>query len=191
MGDSANLLVGSQGGGADGTGLLWFAPLGSTLPTNATSPLDAAFLNAGLISEDGVTMSFSEDSTEIKAYGSGAAQRTVITGQTYTGQFTMLETNEVTVAVFHRKALGSITPAASTGAFSLTDGTFERRTYVGVAEVLDGVNKMRIVWPSCEVTNRGDFTISSGAPIGREVTMTCYPVSGVAIQYYFAVPNLG
>jgi hypothetical protein len=191
VGDNANLLVGSQGGGADGTGLIWFAPLGSTLPTNATSALDAAFLNAGLISEDGITMSFSEDSTEIRAYGTQASQRTVITGQTYTAQMQFLETNEVTTAVFHRKALGSISPAASTGAFSLTDGTFERRTYVCVAEVLDGNNKMRIVFPSCEVTNRGDFQISSGSAITREVTLTAYPVSGVAIQYYFAVPNLG
>ncbi len=191
MGDANNLLVGSSGGGADGTALLYFAPQGSTAPTNATSALDAAFLDAGLISEDGITASFSEDSTEIRAYGTQAVQRTVITGQTYSFNFQFLETNEVSVAVYHRKALGSITPAVSTGAFSVADGTFSRQLYSCVAQIVDGSNYVRLYMPSVEVVNRGDFQVSAGSVIGRECTLNAYPVSGVSVQWYFAIPNLG
>ncbi len=191
MGDSNNLLVGSAAGGSDGTGLAWFAPLGSTLPTTASAALDAAFLNAGLITEDGISASFSEDSNEIRAYGTQVSQRTVITGQTTTFQLSFLESNEVSLAVYHRKALGSISPAVSTGAFSVTTGTFTRQLYSAVFEIVDGTNKIRAYVPSCEVTNRGDMSVSAGAAITYEVTLTAYPVSGVAINWFYAVPNLG
>ncbi len=191
MGDNANLLVGSSAGGSDGTGLAWFAPSGSTLPTTASASLDAAFLNAGLITEDGISASFSEDSQEIRAYGTQVSQRTVITGQTTTMGLTFLESNEVSLAVYHRKALGSISPAVSTGAFSVTTGTFTRQLYAAVFDVIDGTNRVRAVCPSVEVTNRGDMQISSGNAITYEVTLTLYPVSGVSIQWYYAIPNLG
>ncbi len=191
MGDNANLLVGSAAGGSDGTGLAWFAPSGSTAPTNATTALDAAYLNAGLITEDGITASFSEDSTEIRAYGTQVSQRTVITGQTTTFQLSFLESNEVSLAVYHRKALGSITPAVSTGAFSVTTGTFTRQLYSAVFEIVDGVNKIRAYCPSAEGTGRGDMTVSAGAAITDEVTLTAYPVAGISINWFYAVPNLG
>lgn len=191
MGDANNLLVGSSAGGTDGTGLAWFAVPGTTLPTTATGALDAGFLNAGLITEDGLTASFSEDSQEIRAYGTQVSQRTVITGQTTTVQLTFLESNDVSLAVYHRKALGSISPAASTGAFTVTTGTFTRQLYSAVFHVVDGTNVLRAVAPSVEVTNRGDMQVSAGNAITYEVTLTCYPVEGVAIQWLYAIPNLG
>ncbi len=191
MGDNANLIVGSSAGGSDGTGLAWFGVSGSAAPTNATTALDAAYLNAGLITEDGITASFSEDSTEIRAYGTQVSQRTVITGQTTTFGLSFLESNEVSLAVYHRKALGAITPAVSTGAFSVTTGTFTRQLYSAVFEIVDGTNKIRAYAPSVEVTGRGDMSVSAGAAITYEVTLTAYPVAGVAIQWFYAVPNLG
>lgn len=191
MGDNANILVGSAAGGSDGTGLAWFAALGSTAPTNASGALDAAFLNAGLITEDGITASFSEDSNEIRAYGTQVSQRTVITGQTTTFNLAFLESNEVSLAIYHRKALGSISPAASTGAFSVTTGTFTRQLYSAVFDIVDGSVKLRAYCPSVEVTGRGDFQVSAGNAITYEVTLTAYPVDGVAINWFYAIPNLG
>lgn len=191
MGDANNLLVGSGAGGSDGTGLAFFAPTGSTAPTNASGSLDAAFLNAGLITEDGISASFSVDSTEVRAYGSLIAQRTVITSQTTTMQLTFLESNEVSLAVYHRKALNAISPAVSTGAFSVTTGSYSRQLYSAVFEIVDGTNKIRAYLPSCEATGIGDMQISAGNPIQYEVTLTAYPVSGTAIQWFYAIPNLG
>ncbi len=191
MSDNANLLIGEAGGGTDGTGLAWFAPLGTTAPTDATSALNAAFLNAGGISEDGLTGSFSEDSNQIRFYGSRAVQRQVVTSQESTFNFRFMEHNEVSLAVYHRKALGSIVPAVSTGAFSLTTGTFNSQRYSAVFQVVDSNGVIRLYLPSCEVSNRGDIQIQAGEPISYEVTLTTYPVNGVNIQWFYAIPNLG
>ena len=48
-------------------GAIYFAPLGSTLPTTATEALDDAFENVGYISDSGLVNSNSPSSENIKA----------------------------------------------------------------------------------------------------------------------------
>lgn len=194
MGDANSLLVGTTAAGSDGTGLAWFAATGTTAPTDATTALNAGFKDAGLVAEDGLTVGFAESSKKIKAYGSQAAQRIIVTDQDFTFKLKFLETNEISQAVFWRKAINSITPAVSTGAFSVTGGTYARQLYAFVADVVDitnGTNHLRIYAPSVEVTGRDDLSISNGNEIGWGVTITAYPVAGVAIQMFVASPNLG
>lgn len=191
MSDSSNLVVGTGAGGSDGTGLAWFAPLGSTLPTDATTALDAAFLNAGGISEDGLTVDFEEDTTDIRFYGSRTIQRRVVNSESQTFQLTFMEHNEVSLAVYHKKTLSAISPAAGTGAFGLTTGSSAEVSYCFVAQVVDDVRITRIVCPKVQVTARGSLQYSAGNPVQFEVTMTAYPVSGSSIVWYYALPNLG
>ena len=49
--NSANVTAGTPKVG----GAFFHAPLGTDLPTDARTPLDAAFKNLGYISEDGLT----------------------------------------------------------------------------------------------------------------------------------------
>lgn len=191
MGDANNLLVATSAAGADGTGLAWFATVGTTAPTDAVTALNAGFKDSGLISEDGVTLALNETSKKIKAYGSQNTQRTVVTDQETTFALKFLEVNEVSSAVFHRKAIGSITPTVSTGAFSVTTGTYSRVLYAAVFDVVDGTNHIRMYCPSCEVTNRDNIQFSNGNEIPWGVTITAYPVAGTSIAWYYAVPNLG
>jgi hypothetical protein len=188
--DNSNLVVGI-GAGGDGTGLIWFAPLGSTGPTNATSPLDAAFLDAGGVSEDGLTVSFEESTTDFRFFGSRSIQRSIITEESQTFTVTLMEHNEVALAIYHGKALGSISPAVSTGAFSLTTGAVSSQRYAFVAHVVDDNRLTRIYAPSVQVSGRGDLQYSAGQPVQFEVTLTAYPVAGVAINWLYALPNLG
>ena len=51
------------------TGAVSVAPLGSALPTDATSELDTAFKSLGFVSEDGFTISTSSTSENIKEWG--------------------------------------------------------------------------------------------------------------------------
>ena len=50
-------------------GAIYHAPFGTTLPTDATSTLNAAFKNLGYVSEDGLVNSNTAESESIKAWG--------------------------------------------------------------------------------------------------------------------------
>lgn len=192
MGNNLNIFAGEGAGGADGTGLAWFAPTGSTAPTDATTTLDAAFRNAGMITEDGVTAKFNESSKKVKAFGSQQTQRTLVTDSESTFDLAFLEQNQYSLAIFFRKAIGSITPTVGTGAFSLTSGAYVRQLYAAVFDVIDGTNHLRAYCPSCEVTNRNDVKISNGNENTWPVTITAYPnSSGVAVQWFFVMSALG
>ena len=51
------------------TGIVFFAATGTTLPTDATTTLAAAFKDCGYISEDGISYDNTRDVTEIKEMG--------------------------------------------------------------------------------------------------------------------------
>ena len=54
--DKSNITIGLP----KSNGAVFWAPAGTTLPTNASDALDGAFVNLGYISEDGVTRSTEE-----------------------------------------------------------------------------------------------------------------------------------
>lgn len=191
MANNANLVVGTSAMGSDGLGLGWFADTGSTAPTNTSGALAAAWKDAGGISEEGLSLAMSETNKKIKFYGSQLAQRTIVTDQETTFKLKFMEHNPVSLAVYWRLALNAITPAATTGAFGIAHGSFVSRFYSFVADIADGTSRIRAYCPRVEVSNRDDLTVGNGNEISYGVELTAYPVSGVAIQWYYAIPSLG
>lgn len=187
------LLAGVSGGGTGGTGLAWFGPHGSTMPTSATATLDAAFRDAGLITEDGLTRGVEEESTDIPAFGLFVPARTLVTSSKVTFQLSFLESNAVSLAVYHRLPLtgsGAIVPGAD-GAFDFTEGTARTISYAAVFDMVDGSNHVRAVCPTLQVTDRTEFQVSAGSPISYGVTLTAYPASdGVAVHWYYKLADL-
>lgn len=192
MGDNRNIVAGTGAAGADGTGLAWFAPTGSTAPTDATTALAAAWRNAGMITEDGLSVKLDTSSKKIKAYGSTQVQRTLVNDSSVSFTISMLETNAVSQAVYWGLDLTTISPTVGTGAFSLAYGVYTRRLYAAVFDLIDGTTRMRYYAPQVEVTDRQDIKISNGNEVSYGVTLTAYPnTSGVALQMYDIVPSLG
>jgi hypothetical protein len=192
VGDNRNLLAGINGAGTDGTGLAWFGATGSTAPTDSTTALAAAYKNSGMITENGLTIKFGESTKKVKAYGSPAIQRVIVTEQAYEFDLEFLETNQYSQAVFHRLPITGISPGVGTGAFSLTSGTFTKQQYAAVFDIIDGTNHIRAYCPQIEVTGRSDVKIGNGNEVAWGVNLTAYPnSSGVAIQWYFLVSALG
>lgn len=191
MANNASMIVGTSAGGSDGLGLAWFAPTGTTMPTDATGALNAAFKDAGGISEEGLSLAMSETSKKIKFYGSGLSQRDVVTDQETVFKTKFMESNATSLAVYWRKALGAISPGVGTGAFNVSHGSYSSVFYSAVFDVIDGTSRLRFACPKVGVTNRDDLSVGNGNEVSWGVELTAYPVSGVAIQMYFVVPSLG
>lgn len=192
MGDNRNLLAGTGAAGSDGTGLAWFATTGSTAPTDATTSLAAAFKNAGLITENGLSGKVNTSSKDIKAYGSVQIQRKIITDSSLSFDIEFLETNARTQELYWGIQFGTLSPTVGTGAFSFTFGTYTRQLVAGVFDVIDGTNHVRMYCPQLEVTDRKDFQIGNGQEISWGVTFTAYPnSSGVTMQSFDIIPALG
>lgn len=192
MADNRGMIAGTGATGVDGLGLVWMAATGSTAPTDATTALAAAWRNMGGQTEAGVTIKQSTSTTKKKFYGSPAVQRTLITDQEYIVDAIFAEVNARSMEVFWRKALNSITPAVTTGAFSVTAGTYVRQLYALVVDMVDGTNRIRYYLPSVECTSQGDQKIANSQTLEFPVSLSAYPdVSGNAIYTYFALPYLG
>ena len=93
------------------TGDVFMAPVGTALPTNIATALNAAFKPVGHISEDAVTESYSVTTEKIKSWQSKAGVRTVITEFEWTFQFVALETSPLIFDLYY----GDVTGTTATG----------------------------------------------------------------------------
>ena len=64
-----NTATNVQAGKPNIKGAIYFAPLGTALPTNTKDALDKAFECLGYISEDGVSNENATENTDVKAWG--------------------------------------------------------------------------------------------------------------------------
>lgn len=168
---------------ADSTALVAGGPVvvANTTPgiqtTNpATALVPATYLDAGLCDQKGLTIKTNTSSNDVKAYGTTAVVRTVISEQKQTFDIDFLETNPVSVAVFKSMPLGSIVPDAS-GYFRVVTGLPQVTAYAAVFNVVDGANFVRYFAPNCQNISPGDLNIAAGQVIDRPVSFTAYPDS--------------
>lgn len=152
------------------TGAISKGAYGSTAPTSESSVLDAAFIDSGAISEDGVTISLpdSGDKTPIKMWQNGAQVRVLRTATTDLASisFTMLETNKTAVETYFDT---TVTSAATSGSFTYDPKVPDPFAYV--LDVLDGAEHHRYHIPRGIKASVGDLVYSNGDPVGYEVTI--------------------
>lgn len=165
------------------TGAIKHAPLGTTLPvltdiTTAAVTLNSAFVGDEYVSEDGLTLTPSMSTTEIKDW-SGSTVRKVLESFDGTLSWIMISTNQGAMEV----AFG--TDYVTTSAASTTHGA-QTRTALGahlpeaqswVFLIKDGDARIVIVVPNGQVTEVGEVTFASNAAVGWQVTLSCYPDS--------------
>lgn len=151
------------------TGAVFVAPAGSTLPTDATTALDAAFVSVGEISEDGVTRTRSTDSSTIKNWNQDPVL-TVQTSYEETFQFTMISSRSVNAL---KAAYGDDNVTGTDDKFTVKHNGAAPAEHAWVIDMVmtDG-SPSRIVIPKAKVTKIGDVTYKKDEAIGFETTIT-------------------
>jgi hypothetical protein len=166
-------------------GAVYVAPAGTTLPTDATSALNAAFKNLGYISDDGLVNSVNTDVETVNAWGGDK----VLVGQTTFGEkFTvnLLETNADALKVYYGS--GNVTVSGSN--ITVVQNSTELPEVVVVFElVLTGGRIKRIVVPHAKMADRsGDITYTDKDAIMYPAVFEALPdSSGNSHTEYIAV----
>lgn len=151
--DAANVIVAANGRVA-------FAPLGTALPTDATTALNAAFVEVGYIDEDGVTITPDITTEDLMAWQSYSPIRVLTTGYILEISMNLMEWIEENIIL----ALGG-------GVFTDNlDGTWdyqlpapgEKDTYIMVIEGHDGNERYRWVLERVEQSETGDIVLNKG-----------------------------
>lgn len=152
-------------------GAIFIAPVGSTLPTDATSALDNAFKELGYASEDGLTNSNAPESDEIKAWG-GDTVLTLMTGRPDTYSLTLIEATNVEVL---KLVYGddNVTGTLENG-ITITANTKDLDYHAFVVDMIlkDGAAK-RVVMPRAKVTDLGEIAYTDSDAVGYETTLNC------------------
>jgi len=178
--DSTRVLVGRP----NATGGVYSGPLGTTLPTDATTALDAALVAKGLVSEDGLQASYERSSNDIKDWG-GNTVRSVQTDVTDSYTFALIQSDAEVLKEVFGDAQVTVTPADATHGeqISIAANGEPLPAKVYVFEMKDGLNKHRIVVPNGQITATDQITYTNGDAISYSLTLTAYPDSSGNTHY--------
>ncbi len=170
-------------------GGIYRAAAGTTLPTDATTSLAAAFKEIGYISEDGVTNSISKTTNEIKEWGGDTVDSEV---SEQTDQFTFKSIESMNVDTL-KAVFGDTNVTESTGAITILvkAGAFGEGVWV-IDVAQKGGRLKRIVIPDGKITALGDIVYNGSEAVGYDITLSAFydsTIGGTHKEYISAVPS--
>ena len=149
-----------------GAGKVYAAPEGSTLPTDPTAALDAAFVDLGYVTTDGVTFTHGRETEDLDAW-QGTKVRVLTLSEPYSVEFALMQTSADSLLLAFGG--GSVTDNTTYWTFSPpAAGTNEVRALV--IDFQDGTLNYRYVIPRAQVEGEISYTLT------REGAVT-YPIS--------------
>lgn len=173
----ANLVKNVAAGKPLAAGGVYSGPMGTALPTDATTVLDVALKGVGYISDAGVQETIGRDTEKVKAWG-GDVVKILQTEHAVTWEYSMIETlrTEVNQEVYGEPNVVVTAATASTGtklAVKINADTLPHR--VRAMEIRDGDARIRIVGPDTQISEVGDVTYADGEVIAYPVTVEGFP----------------
>lgn len=168
-------------------GGIWMAPVGTPLPQDASSPLNASFASLGYVSDAGVTRSISRENTVINAWGGDVVA--VLNGaKTETFKFRLIDADNLDVLGL---TFGEATGAMSTGITVKSTGEQGEPHEFVISTILANDVHQRIVIPNGIVTDVGDIVYVDNDVIGFDLTITAIADSANVTAYEYMVQASG
>lgn len=154
-------------------GAVYRAPKGTTLPTDATTALDAAFVCLGYVSEDGLTNSNTASTETIKAWG-GDIVLTPLTEKPDNFSLTLIESlsKDVLATVYGDD---NVDGELATGISIRANSTELPHSAWVVDMVLRGGVMKRVVIADGQVNEVGDIVYKDNEAIAYPLTIAAFP----------------
>lgn len=152
------------------TGAVYRAPIGTALPTDASTELADGYVSLGYVSDDGMANSNSMEVENLKAWG-GDIVLTTQTDREDTFQCKLIEALnlEVLKAVYGDD---NVTGTLETGV-TVKVNTTQLEPYIWVFDMIMRGDKLkRVVIPNGTITKVGDIVYKDEEAIGYDVTIT-------------------
>lgn len=169
-------------------GAVHWAPLGTTLPTSATAALNAAFVDLGYVSEDGLTNNNSPESDTVKAWG-GDTVLSLQTDRPDTFALTLLEAmnSDVLKTIYGSSNVtadgnGNLTIKATAEEMPSGSWVFDM--------ILKGGRAKRIVVPNGTISELGDITYKDDEAVGYNITITDVPDTNGVYHYEYITADV-
>lgn len=150
-------------------GAIYRAPLGTTLPTDATTPLDGAFKGLGYCGKEGLVNANETETEDIKAWG-GDVILSSPTSKKDTFKFKLIEVlnAEVLKAVYGDN---NVSGTLESGIVVKANSEPQVACEWVVELILNGGAVKRIVVPSAAVTSVGEIVYKDDEEVGYETTI--------------------
>lgn len=186
--DAKKVLVGAPNQSST-VGAVQYAATTATLPTDASTAW-AAGTSCGYVSEDGLTINASYNTTDIKDW-SKSTVRTLLDEFTGEVSFSFIQTDyESLCALFGPSNVTKTDATQSAGEKIVVKiGAHMAPANAYVFNMKDGDTKIRIVLPNAQPVLDGDLTFVAGEAINWSVRLSCgSDTSGESIYLYVDEP---
>ncbi|MFI1580011.1 hypothetical protein [Embleya sp. NPDC020630] len=164
-------------------GNIYIAPKGTVAPVDLVSAWGPGWVDLGYLSEDGVEMNYSTETTDIPVWQSLSPVRKILTGVDLTLAFTAMELKKAAVTLYFPSSSINTTGGVSTLAIPSAPAPDERA--IGF-EWVDGAITNRLVVARSEVTERGSITFSKSGASSLNMTASAYATSAPEIATWLS-----
>ena len=170
------------------SGAIYAAPIGTALPTDASTALNSAFKELGFVSDDGVTNNATSNSDAVNAWG-GQEVLVLSTEKTDEWHFTLIEAmNPEVLKIIYGDANVTVNGTSGLITVQATTAQLTDRAYV-IDMALKNNSMKRVVIPNGSLGEMGEVVYKDDEAIGYEITVKALPDANGISHYEYILPG--